>query len=106
MQDKVEELETARRAEGTLTLEDGRQLSSGTLINELEDAREEALETVDRYQWELDKLKREHESELLHTKLGLREELDKKYQRDIEKRRYSVFTHTSLFSKHLNVLFE
>ena len=69
MQDKVEELETARRAEGTLTLEDGRQLSSaevGTLINKLEDATEEALETVDRYQWELDNLKREHESELLH----------------------------------------
>ena len=89
MQDKVEELETARRAEGTLTLEDERQLSSaevGTLINELEDAREEALETVDRYQWELDKLKREHESELLHTKLGLKEELDKKYQRDVKTR--------------------
>ena len=44
------------------------------------------MEIADLSQWELDKLEREHEGELLHAKLGLREELAKKHQRHLTTR--------------------
>ena len=76
-QDKIAELET--RLEGTAP-----SLEVGSVsVRELEDARDEALEALDRAQWEMEKLKREHEFQVLQIKEHLREE---KYERDLRTR--------------------
>ena len=56
------------------------------IVIELEDSRDEALEALDRTQWEMEKLKSEHEYRVLQMKESLREELDKKYERDLKTR--------------------
>ena len=56
------------------------------IVRELEDARDEALEALDRAQWEMEKLKIEHGHQILQVKESLREELEKKYERDLQTR--------------------
>ena len=56
------------------------------IVRELEDARDEALEALDCAQWEIEKLKREHEVQVLQIKESVREELEKKYERDLRTR--------------------
>ena len=56
------------------------------LVGELEEARDKALEALDGTQWEMERLKREHELQLLQVKESLREELEKKYERDLKTR--------------------
>ena len=56
------------------------------IVRKLEDARDEALEALDRTQWEMKKLKREHELQVLQIKESLREELERKYERDLRTR--------------------
>ena len=41
------------------------------------------MEALDRTQWEMEKLKGEHELQVLQIKESLREELEKKYERDL-----------------------
>ena len=44
------------------------------------------MEALDRTQWEMERLKREHELHLLQVKESLLEELEKKYKRDLNTR--------------------
>ena len=73
---RLEEERTAPGAGATPSSEVG-----VVLVGELEEARDEALEALDRTQWEMERLKREHELQLLQVKESLREELEKKYER-------------------------
>ena len=79
-QDKIGELELKLEEEKTAP-PDETALSSevgSVFVRELEDARDEALEALDRTQWEMEKLKGEHEHQVLLMKESLREELEKK----------------------------
>ena len=78
---RLEEERTAPGAGATPSSEVG-----VVLVGELEEARDEALEALDRTQWEMERLKREHELQLLQVKESLREELEKKYERDLKTR--------------------
>ena len=58
----------------------------GSLIRDLEDARDDALESLDRSQWKMDRMKRDFEYQLLKVQESMREELELKYTRDIKTR--------------------
>ena len=52
-------------------------MDSVIIVRELEDLRNEALEALDRTEWEIEKLKSEYEYRVLQMKESLREELEK-----------------------------
>ena len=54
------------------------------MIRDLEDARDDALEALDCSQWEMDRMKRDFEYQLLKVRESMREELELKYKRDIK----------------------
>ena len=81
LESRLEEEKAAPLDETTPSSEVG-----SVIVRELEDARDEALEALDRTQWEMEKLKGEHELQVLQVKGSLREELQKKYERDIRTR--------------------
>lgn len=56
------------------------------MIRDLEDARDDAFESSDRSQWEMDRMKRDFEYQLLKVRESMREELELKYKRDIKTR--------------------
>ena len=56
------------------------------MIRDLEDARDDALESLDRSQWEMDRMKRDFEYQLLKVRESMREEFELKYKRDIKTR--------------------
>ena len=87
-QDKIGELELKLEEEKTAPLDETTPSSEvgSIIVRELEDARDEALEALDRTQWEMEKLKGKHEHQVLLMKESLREELEKKYERDIRTR--------------------
>ena len=86
--DKIGELESRLEEEKAAPLDETMPSSEvgSVIVRELEDARHEALEALDRTQWEMEKLKGEHELQVLQVKGSLREELEKKYERDIRTR--------------------
>ena len=94
-QDKVEKLEgsTDRRvrlaspSDSTTDFDPGySEVGSLIRLREIEDARDDALEALDKAQWELDKMSRDSEYQMLRVKSSLREELEQKYQNDIRTR--------------------
>ena len=91
-QDKVDNLEASlreaqsRSRAGTTTEGGPDDVEVGSLISDLEDARGDALESLDRLQWEMDRMKRDFEYQLLKVRESMREELELKYKRDIKTR--------------------
>ena len=64
--DKIGELESMWEVKKAATLLDATSSEMGSVIvRELEDARDEVLEALDRTQWEMEKLKGEHELQVL-----------------------------------------
>ena len=91
-QDKVEDLEASlcegrSRSLAGATAEGGPDdLEVGSLIRDLEDARDDAFEALDRSQWEMDRMKRDFEISIVESRESMREELELKYKRDIKTR--------------------
>ena len=86
-QDKVDDLgaslrEAQSRSRAGITAEGGpNDVEVGSLIRDLEDSRDDALESLDRSQWEMDRMKKDFEYQFLKVQ---REELELKYKRDIK----------------------
>ena len=70
-QDKVEDLEASLheaqlRSRAGTTAEGGpNDLEVGSLIRDLEDARDDAFESLNRSQWEMDRMKRDLEYQFI-----------------------------------------
>ena len=80
-QDKVENLEASlleaqtRNCAGTTTEGGPDDLEVGPLIRDLEDSRDDALESLDCSQWETDRTKKDFKCQLLKVWGSMREEL-------------------------------
>ena len=92
VQDKADNLEAslrdARWAVWLVSPTGDGETEVGSLLRlrEIEDAKDDALDALDKAQWEMDKMKRDFDYEILRVKESVREDLGRRYERDLKTR--------------------